>query len=250
MIRLIRAELLKLRTTRTFWAVTLGALALVAVAVAVIAAATRFAPGDPPIRQALALAGPAITFALILGVLAVTGEFRHGTITPALLITPRRTRLLVAKLITLTAVGLILGLLAFGMAAAIAAPVLSARHLTGQLDGGTVAAIVVGGAIATALAAALGVGVGALVRNQVGAIIAVLGLLYALEPLLSLIPGLGGAVQRFGLAGLASGATGTTGFPASTRLLGQLSAALILAAYVLTVLAAGAVTFRRRDVTA
>jgi len=109
MTGLIRAEVLKLRTTRTFWAITLGALALVAIAAAAISAASRFTPGDHPAQQALAVAGPANTFALVLGVLAVTSEYRHGTITPALLITPRRTRLLVAKLITLTVGGLVLG---------------------------------------------------------------------------------------------------------------------------------------------
>jgi hypothetical protein len=65
------------------------------------------------------------------------------------------------------------------------------------------------------LAAALGVGIGTVIRNQVGAVIAVLSLLYVAEPLLGFIPHLGPAVQTYGLGGLASGATGTTGFPAS-----------------------------------
>jgi ABC-2 type transport system permease protein len=250
MTGLIRAELLKLRTTRTFRAITLGALALVAIAATAISAASRFSPGDHPAQQALAVAGPANTFALVLGVLAVTSEYRHGTITPALLITPRRTRLLVAKLITLTVGGLALGLLAFGAAAAIVLPVLSERHIASQLDGGAVTAIIAGGAITTALSAALGVGIGAVVRNQAGAIIAALGLLYVLEPLLSLMPGIDRVVPRFGLGGLASGADGVAGFPPGAHLLGQVPAALILAAYALAVLTAGAMTFRRRDLPA
>jgi len=58
-------------------------------------------------------------------------------------------------------------------------------------------------AVATALCAALGVGVGTVIRNQVGAIIAVLGLLYVAEPLLEFVPGADTAVQKFGLGGLA-----------------------------------------------
>jgi ABC-type transport system involved in multi-copper enzyme maturation permease subunit len=246
---LICAEALKLRTTRTFWALALVALSLVAIAAAAISVTSSFAPGDHPARQVLAIAGPAVTCALVLGVLTVTGEFRHGTITQALLITPRRTRLLVAKLIAAAAGGLVLGLLAFGEASAIVLPILSARHIASHADGGVIAGIVVGGGIATGLFAALGTGIGAAVRSQVGAIIAALGLLYVLEPLLSLVPGIDGVVQRFGLAGLASGASGTTGFPPGGHILGQVPAALILTAYALTFFIAGTLAFRRRDLT-
>ena len=82
------------------------------------------------------------------------------------------------------------------------------------------AGIIIGGGVAIALAAALGVAVGTVVRNQVGAIIAVLSILYVAEPLLGLVPHAGTAVETYGLGGLASGATGTTGFPASAHLLG------------------------------
>lgn len=250
MTRLIRAELFKLRTTRTFWALALGALALVAIAAAAVSLTSSFAPGDHPARQLLAIAGLAVTCAFVLGVLAVTGEFRHGTMTSALLITPRRTRLLLAKLITATAGGLVLGLLAFGEASAIVMPVLSARHIASQAGGGAIAGIIAGGAVATGLFAGLGTGIGAAVRSQAGAIIAALGLTYVLEPLLSLVPGIAGAVQRFGLGGLVSGVSGTAGFPPGGHVLGQLPAGLFLAAYALAFFTAGTLAFRRRDLTA
>ena len=92
-------------------------------------------------------------------------------------------------------------------------PILAARHLASQVGGAQLAAIIVGGAVATALFAALGVGI----RNQVGSIIAVLGLLYVAEPLLGFIPGIGNTVQKFGLGGLSSGASGTAAsLPAPT----------------------------------
>lgn len=249
MTRLIRAEAVKLRTTRTFWLLAVGALALIAVAVTATAAATSFTPGDNPARATLALAGLAQTFALVVGALAVTGEFRYKTIAQAVLITPRRTPLLAAKVVTLTAAGLAFGLLATGGAAAIAMPILAARHVATQVGGAQVAAIIAGGAAATALFAALGVGIGTVIRNQVGAIIAVLGLLYVAGPLLGFIPGIGNTVQKFGLGGLSSGATGTAGFPASAHLLGQAPAALTLAGCALAVLLTGAVLLRRRDIT-
>jgi ABC-2 type transport system permease protein len=110
------------------------------------------------------------------------------------------------------------------------------------------AAITAGGAIATGLSAALGVGVGAIIRNQAGAITAVLALVYVAEPLLGFVPSLGPAIQQYGLGGLAAATTHTVGFPASAHLLGQPAAALILAGYATAVLLAGAALLRRRDI--
>ena len=256
MTRLLRAEALRLATARSYWLLAAGAFALIAGWVAPTAAATSFTPGDSPARATLAIAGLAQTVALLAGVLAVTGEFRHKTITPAVLITPRRTPLLAAKLITLAAklitlaaAGLVFGLATTGTAAAIALPVLAARHIPASISGTQAAAIIAGGAIATALFAAIGVGVGAIIRNQTGAIIAVLALLYVAEPLLGFIPHLGAAIQRYGLGGLAAATTHTTGFPASAHLLGQPAAALVLAGYATLALLAGASLLKRRDIT-
>ena len=250
MTRLIRAEVVKLRSIRTFRLLALGALALIAAGVTATSLTASHTGGANPARDTLALAGLAQTFALIAGALAVTTEFRHKTITQAVLITPRRTPLLTAKASTLTVAGLAFGLLATGAAAAIALPVLASRHITSHVDAAQLAAIIAGGAVATALAGALGVGAGAVIRNQVGAVVTVLGLLYVAEPLLGFIPHAGAAVQTYGLGGLASGATATTGFPASAHLLGQVPAALVLAAYAVAFLVAGAALLRRRDIAA
>ncbi len=248
MTRLTRAETLRLRTIRTYWLLAAGAIALITGGVAPTAAATSFTPGTSPARSVLAIAGLAQTVALIAGALSVTGEFRHQIITPAVLITPGRTPLLAAKLITLAAAGLAFGLAAAGIAAAITLPLLAARHLPAGVSATGTAAIIVGGAIATALAAALGVGVGAIIRNQAGAITAVLALVYVAEPLLGFVPRLGPAIQQYGLGGLAAAATHTVGFPASAHLLGQPAAALILAGYATAALLAGAALLRRRDI--
>jgi ABC-2 type transport system permease protein len=229
---------------------SVGAVVLVAGGVASIAAANTFNPGDHPGREALSMAGPAQTFALVLGVLAVTNEFRHRTVTSVLLVSPRRTRLLVAKAMVMSAWGLVLGLVAFGAAAATAIPLLAGRRIASQLSASQLAAVIVGGAVTTALAAVLGVGIGSAVRSQVGAVIAALGLLYVLEPLLSLLPGISAAVQRYGIGGLSSGASGTTGFPSDTHVLAQVPAVLVLGAYALITLVVGAIVLVRRDITA
>jgi hypothetical protein len=71
--------------------------------------------------------------------------------------------------------------------------------------------------------------------------------LYVIEPLLGVIPGIESTVSRFGLGGLASGASGTTGFPTGAHLFGQVPAALLLASYALAVGIIGGALFRRRD---
>ena len=245
MTSLLSAELLKLRTVRT--PRVLGLAVLVVVAGAVTATASTFSPGDHPARQVLAVAGPVQTVALLLGILAVTTEYRHGTLTPVLLMTPGRVRLLVAKLIVLTATGAVLGLVVYGAAATITLPVLSTRHIPDGLGPAGLAGLIAGGAAATALFAALGVGFGALVRNQVGAVAVALGLLYVAEPLLGAIPGAGDAVQRFGLAGLGSSASATSAFTGTARLFSAPAGVGLLAAYAVLVFAAGAALFRRRD---
>jgi hypothetical protein len=78
----------------------------------------------------------------------------------------------------------------------------------------------------------------------------VLALLYVAVPLLALIPHVGPAVQRYGIDGLVAAATGTTGFPATARLLGQVPATAVLAGYAIAALLAGAALLRHRDITA
>jgi hypothetical protein len=246
---LIRAEVIKFVTIRTFWLLAAGALTLIVAAVTLDALTTTNAGSASPARATLALAGLAQTVALIAGALAVTSEFRHKTIITAALITPRRGRLLAAKLITLAGAGLAFGVAATGIAAAITLPVLASRHVASGIGGAQLTAIIAGGGVATAVCAALGVGAGAVIRNQVGAVVTVLALLYVAVPLLALIPHVGPAVQRYGIDGLVAAATGTTGFPVTARLLGQAPATAVLAGYAIAALLAGAALLRHRDIT-
>lgn len=248
MNHLIGAEALRLRTARTSAGLALAAVvmaALIAAAAALTVAADDLDPG----RVAFAGPGVAQAFALILGVLAVTTEFRHGTITPTLLVSPRRGRVLGAKLAVHAAAGLALGLVAFGLGAAIVLLLLASRGVASGLDGVDVLRIVVGGTLGGALFAALGVGIGTLVHNQVGAIIGALVWLYVIEQTLVFVPGVGEAVRRLGIAGLSSGLSASASPDPDAALLGQVPAGLVLATYAVLVLGAGAVLLSRRDVT-
>jgi ABC-2 type transport system permease protein len=245
--RALAAELFKLRTTRTSWAVTLGSLGLV-VLISVLAAATgSFSDAGDGGADLLEIAGLVQLFALVLGILVIATEFRHGTITPSLLAVPDRTRLIIAKLICALIAGALLGLAASGLCAAITLPILSARDVGTGTDGTTVVNLVLGNAAACALFAALGVGLGALIRNQVGAIIGALGYLFVVEPLLGIIPGFEDVVQKWFPGGASSETAGTSGLADP---LGQIPGGLVLAAYAAVFLVAGIAMVRRRDVSA
>jgi ABC-2 type transport system permease protein len=248
MTRLIGAELFKLRTTRTFYGLAGGALALVLLIV-ILATATS-GKGDVTLRDSIGISGFAQVFALLLGIIAVTSEFRHGTITPSLLVVPDRVKLTLAKLGASVATGLVLGLVATGLAALIGALILDARGIASTLSGSDVTKMVIGGTVATGLYAALGIGVGSLVRNQVGAIVGSLVYLFVLENLLTIAKPLRDPVAKYGFAGVGNGLTGTGDPTADHPPLDQVPAGLLLAAYCAILLIAGIALMKKRDITA
>jgi ABC-2 type transport system permease protein len=250
MTRLVSAELFKLRSTRTFYGIAGGALALVLVIVILASSLGTWHTGDQPLRDMIGVSGFAQVFALVLGILAITSEFRHGTITPSLLVVPDRVKLTLPKLGASMLTGLALGLVATGGAALIAALIFQLRGIDTGLAGSDVTKMIVGGTLATGLYAALGLGVGALVRNQVGAIVGSLVYLFVLENLLLIIKALRDFVPKYGFGGVGQGLTGTGDPSADHPPLGQVPAGLLLAAYCAIFVIAGLVMMKRRDITA
>ena len=121
---------------------------------------------------------------------------------------PDRTRLVLAKLAAHLVAGFVIGALAYVLCAVIVLPILNARDVETGLEGSELVKILVGGSIAAALFAGLGVGLGALVRNQVGAIVGSLAYLFVIEPLIGIIPGIDDTVAKWGLGGLSDALAG------------------------------------------
>src|SRR5207248_6777909 len=88
---------------------------------------------------------------LLLGVLGITGEYRHGTVVPSFLITPRRSPVLAAKLIAHAIVGAALSLAVTVVAVGAALPILVAHHLHVSGSIGTAALAAAGAMLAAAL---------------------------------------------------------------------------------------------------
>ena len=132
-------------------------------------------PGSPPpastphVAKVLSVAALSSMVMLVLGILAIAGEHRHRTILATYLAQPRRGRVLAAKLTVLAGVGAVFGAVTFGLALAVAVPLLATKgvhHL--PVD---VASMWWGATLAGACYGLLGVGLGALTRNTVGAVI-------------------------------------------------------------------------------
>jgi ABC-2 type transport system permease protein len=185
MNRVIRTELLKQRTLRTFRVgVALAPLVAGLVTVAIFSAAGR--DGNAPLSSASlveSIGGPVsiiTVIAVVLGVLGMAGEYRHQTITTTFLATPRRRRVVMAKLAAHAITGALIGALSLVVSVAVAVSWLNARGIAVHIDDDVirVAAGVIG---SSALYGALGVSIAALIRNQTAACAAVLVWLMAVE---------------------------------------------------------------------
>ena len=244
MIALLRAELFKLRTTRTSVAVALSLVALVVLVVLVSGFVQQ--PSVLAQRrdqfQLLADGSIASAFAALIGLLSVTTEFRHGTIRPTLLAAPGRTRVLLAKLAAGTIAGVMLGILGTALSFGLGRLTMSIRGIPAVLDHRDLALVLGGSVAVSALWGALGVGIGAAVRNQVGAIVGLLVWAFLVE---SILFGLVPSVGRY-LPGQAGNALVQVEVP---HLLGVLTGALVLAAYAAAAALAGMLVMSRRDVT-
>lgn len=190
MVGLIRAEFRKLGTTQVwFWMLLLCLALAVLGVVATIASQNNDAALALHVRDVMVAPSSADTYIplFVLGVLSVTTEYRYQTITPTVLATPSRWRLISAKLITYAAVGVLYALGCLALQLLIALPWLSARNIHVSL-GDQVGALLAVFAV-LALFALVGLGTGALLRNQIVAVTVGVIFLLAITPLLLIIPG-------------------------------------------------------------
>jgi hypothetical protein len=252
MTALVRAELLKLRTVSLPGWLLLTALGLVLLGVlaTILTAGMEGAPlqrDDPELlARAVASASGGNVVVLILGILVLTQEFRFGTATPSFLVTPKRGRVLVAKLVAISVTGLVFAIVSAVLAVGLSAAVLALRGDEAAW-GSTVLEVLVGVVLVMVLYGPIGIAVGALVRNQIAAVVGALAWVFIAEQLLvALLPEVG----RWTPGG-ATNAVLQLGDLATTRgeLLPAWGGALLLVAYaaVLSVLATRLTL--RRDLT-
>jgi ABC-2 type transport system permease protein len=202
---------------------------------------------DPAVqRQALAHVGLAAVVTLVFGIIAVAGEYRHGSITDTYLSFPGRWQAIAAKLAVYGLVGAAAGLVSSGAAVAVTAAWWAAEGGTFHLSGAATWQVLGGGAAASVAFAVIGVGLGALIRNLPGAIAVALAWI-------ALIEGIAGQLVGSGLARWlpfsASEALDRASLAGATRLLPQWGGGLVLLGYAAAFAGAAVLTTLRRDVT-
>jgi ABC-type transport system involved in multi-copper enzyme maturation permease subunit len=234
MTALLQAELLKLRTTRTF-AVVVGTAAALSVVLVVLGAVL----GKETDPHAL-FTNNAITYVIVLlGAIAMTGEWRHRTITGSVLAAPDRVRLLAAKAISYSVAGVVLAILVTVPTILVGELVLSGRGAA-TLGAGGIADVLWRNLAVAALLGPLGVCIGALVRNQIVTVVGLVIAAAALEPaVFQAVPELG---RFLPLAAAPGGILGGT-----DGLLAAGPALAVMVAWGLAAFAAAAWRLRRRD---
>jgi ABC-2 type transport system permease protein len=242
---MIRSEFRKLSTVRSPW------LLLAAGPLLVVAGVTGLVQSggnvhDPAAQgKALAHVALAALFTLIFGIFAVAGEYRHGTVTDTFLSTASRGRVVAAKLAVYGSIGAVAGLVSAAVAVAVTATWWSAKGGSFHLSAAGSWRTLAGGVAVNVAFAAIGVGVGALLRNLAVAIAAALAWI-------ALVEGIAGQLAGAGLARWlpfsASQALGRVNLTGTARLLPQWGGGLVLAGYAIAFAAAAMVTTLRRDV--
>jgi ABC-2 type transport system permease protein len=253
MMRLTAAEFGKLFTTRLWLWMLLASAAWTAGYTALAIGFDSGRGAAPPLTGAAGQhvlfaigAGGAGPLAAILGAVGVTGEYRHRTATATFLATPRRGRLIAAKLITYLIAGAGLALASLAVSLAVALPWLAVRGIHVSPAGHGNLAVLAAVVASAAIFGVAGAGLGALAGGQLATVAGMLIYLYVAEPLISRIAALHGWTAY--LPGVAAdGLTQAT--QADVRLLTPWTGGVVFAAWAIALAATGTLRTVRRDIT-
>jgi ABC-2 type transport system permease protein len=266
MINAIRSELLKMRSMPGIWVCFGLAFPLTALFVWAVFAEAGGTPGHTysfvqtlnDRRQLLGAGYFGIQFlAPVLGAICITTEYRNKTITSTLVLIPRRSRVLAAKVVVVAWWCILMAVLSLIVVVAVGLPWNHALGGSTSTVTDQLGAVVPGLVVATILLGWFGLGFGTLVKNQVAGILLTIGFTFILEPILVLLSrgifhydlnwlpssaaaSLAGSLARGGLGG---------NHDATAHYLVWWAGGLVMLAWGLVPLALGYFTTVRRDVT-
>ena len=261
MTTLIRMELLKLRTTRLSYGLLATAAGLTlafSLLEATRAGTTAVAPLSTAAGLTAVITGAtlALLLAMVLGVTVSSGEFRHGTATATYLAVPQRNRVLAAKCVAAACAGAIFGFAGWLIATGVGLGFVVSDGYAEPIGAATMARYAAGHVLAGALLAAIGAGLGSLIRSQLAAVTGVLVWAIVIE---SVVGGLYNAVQPYLPYTAATTLAGSTlggaafgpahGAVSSSRPLPFAASVALLAAVSVVIAAIAARTTVGRDVS-
>jgi ABC-2 type transport system permease protein len=240
----LRNEFLKLRTVRgPLLLLAAGQLVVIAGASGLFVSGADIADPNTPLR-AVAHAGLVSIFSLMLGIVGMAGEYRHKTVTDTFLGTPRRGRVVADKLVVYAVAGVAVGLVSSVVSTTVTALWMSGKGGSLDLSDPAVWQTLAGCVVWNACFAAIGVGLGALIRNVVGAIAVALAWIALVEGIVNQLLGDLGKWLPF-----ASGVALEDIPAANVEQLPAWGGGLVLATYAVVFAAIAVSTTVRRDVS-
>ena len=266
----IKAEFRKFFTTRMWWGMAIGVFvagALLAVFFALVVAGStgqgrNGGGGGRPIPDlsntamvsTVYTAGLSLAYllTLVVGVMAIGSEYRHKTITSTFLSTPKRVRVMLAKVTSLLGIGAFYGVVFLLGSVGVGAATIAAKGFSPLPEVGPITRTLALSLLVLGLWSLIGLGAGILIPNQVAAILIAVGAAWIVEPLLA-----------FGLAFASWGRPVVPYLPsqATTAMVGQINSnpdvhqlswwagALVLVAYAAVLASIGSLLTVHRDVT-
>jgi ABC-2 type transport system permease protein len=241
-MRILRSEWLKMVSVPTTW-ILLGVMLLIEGLAAGLLTGLADIDDLKKRNPATLLIGTPLPTVLIftLGALLATNEYRHGTANHTFVITPRRERVIAAKLAVGLVAGIVSALLYITVNAGLGLSILSSRGV--DVDGDLAVNVYLGVGVGIVLGCLFGVALGALMRNQILTIVVGL-VLFLVRGVFALF--IGDDVGKYFPGEALLALQGTPG--ADVTLLDQVDAGLVLAATCAALAVAGVVATRFREI--
>jgi ABC-type transport system involved in multi-copper enzyme maturation permease subunit len=246
--QLVRAELLKVRTTRGWWVYLFAIVLLVGLGVAGDVGSNAEMRSLQEFQIGLIeAAGFGAVLAMILAITMVTTEFRHGTVTPTFLAAPSRERVLASKALAGTLVFLFFGALALLVVAVVALPWLTITGDEIHLLDADVATRSAETLLSAVLWGLMGIAIGSVVHSQVAALVGTLVWIFVVE---NLLVGLLGLLDGDGVtAYLPFRALDAADGPGGDNLISYWPGVAVSLGWIALIGAAGIWRTSRRDIT-
>jgi len=262
----IKSEFRKFFTTRMWWGMAIGIFlcgAALAVVFALLVPGSRAqgpagprAPGlgDPTMVSTVYTAGLSVAYLLTLtiGVMSIGSEYRHMTITSTFLATPKRVRVMVAKVTSLLGIGVFYGLVFLLGSVGVGATTIAAKGYSPFPQVGTITRTLALSLLILGLWALIGLGTGILIPNQVAAILIAVGAAWIVLPLAGLLLGFvswGKPIVPYLPSQATSAMVGALNSDTSVQLLSWWAGALVLVIYATVMAGIGSLLTIHRDVT-
>lgn len=254
MIGLMKSEWAKLTSTKTTLILLLSSVGLTVMYVATYALLAGFDNGNgstlPPLTEEMSVRmvysslGSAYVIVLVFGILIFTMEHRHRTLTSTFLATPHRWQVIAAKFVIGAVWGVIFAVINLAASLPVAQWLVNSRpHY--EIPTQDIIDVSVGVVVAFALYAILGVAIGALVRNQIAAIVGALVWVMLIEAIfIAVLPSVG----KWMPAGAASGMLQARALDGASYL-EPVQGGLLLLAYAVVLAAVAAATTNKSDVS-